>query len=307
MTTTNYRTLALLLATIAGGCDDTQGVIIHDAQDTLDNGVIIHDEQDDGGPVDNGVIVHDEQDDGGPVDDGVIVHDETDNDAALNLLARVEVQAGELLEIYEPEPGLLIVSGSGAPAAAPMIVPERLKGLSLGQLWDRHGGGAAMPAPLAEVAGRMGEAPLAPVATRAAVVGWDGAADGLGELSSRPAPVAAGYCDTGFYGLAVSDCDNSPWDTDIAVCLDSWFNGAWAQADASQWTESVVCPAQGNVVMHLSGEAQQGVWTVAQNTYRNVQVYSSCGAFWESCPRVRVDIEQASGDRFHFRFLADVK
>ena len=52
MTTTNYRTLALLLATIAGGCDDTQGIIIHDAQDTLDNGVIIHDEQDDGGPVD---------------------------------------------------------------------------------------------------------------------------------------------------------------------------------------------------------------------------------------------------------------
>lgn len=306
MATKHLSLCTLLLTSALAGCDSPEGVIVHDGRDDVeDNGVIVHDA--DPCHLDNGVIVHDAVDEC-EVDNGVIVHDETDDsaartDAALGLLARVEVQPGELLEIYEPQRGVIVVSGAGAPTSAARITPHAIQGRTLAQLWADHVPGVAMPPALAATAARMADVPLAAEGTRPARVTSD-----VADLTAAPRPSgAAGYCDAGFYGNALSDCSNAPWDTDVAVCLDDWSGGAWAKADASQWTESVVCPAQGTVVMRLSGDVETGVWTVPQNTYRNVQVYVGCGAFWETCPRVRVDIEQASGDRFQFRFLSDVK
>ena len=45
-------------------------------------------------------------------------HHNDEFDAAFNLLARVEVQPGELFEVHEPAPGVLLLSSAGAASVA---------------------------------------------------------------------------------------------------------------------------------------------------------------------------------------------
>lgn len=69
-------------------------------------------------------------------------------DLDLNLLARVEVQPGEMLEIYEPVPGQLLVSGVGAPAGEALLSAHAIEGLSAEEIWDLATGSTEMPGEL---------------------------------------------------------------------------------------------------------------------------------------------------------------
>ena len=110
----------------------------------------------------------------------------------------------------------------------------------------------------------------------------------------------AGFCDSGFF--ATPEEHHGGGEPMPAALADA----ARRMADDSGWTDSTVCAAQGSVVMRLTGTNVQGAWTVPQNTYRNVTVFTRCHQLFTVCPDNRIEVEQASGDRFHFRFLAEV-
>lgn len=240
----------------------------------------------------------------GPVSRDIVIANQA-ADEQFHLLARVEVQPGELLEIYEPRPGVVIVSAAGAPSGAPRLTAEHMQGMPVSEVWAAMTEDAEMPPALAETLARTG----------------DGAVDFRGAASAAAAPVAAGadsfvapretlgggYCDNAFFSDAGSLCEDAVHAPDVTVCLDNWYNGAWAESNDSYWTTSTVCPAQGSVAMRLQTEyGDSGLWTVAQNTYRTwTRLDGSCLGWFDDCPWVRVDIEQASGDRFHFRYVSN--
>jgi hypothetical protein len=249
-----------------------------------------------------------------------IVAESRDNDVELNLLARIEVKPDELLEIYEPRPGMFIVSGAGAPVDGTRGTSEPLQGQSIRELCLALADGAEMPAALEEAVLRSEEAVPAPAisADERPALARSGT---LGHAESPPVDMsapgtsrAAGFCNSGFFatdanGDSLANCFLDAWETDFTVCLDNWANGAYAQTDDGKWTESVVCPTLGSVLMELQTDGDSsGTWTVPQHTFRSVTVYeSNCEDFWSDCPWVRVDIKQASGDKFHFRFLSDIE
>lgn len=247
-----------------------------------------------------------------------IVADNLDTDDELNLLARVEVQPDELLEIYEPRPGLLIVSGTGAPARAAKVNPETVHGKTLDELWSELTQDAPMPPELADASQRLSglvfessaEADARTSSARTGMSGPQPQADAPSVLTAAPRPQAApGYCDGQWYTDGYGSCTfGFHFEDDFTSCLDNWWNGAWAAVDDGYYTWSDVCPAQGSVAMRLrTDEGLGGLWTIAQNTHRYTSVLdSNCGSF-NDCPWVRVDIEQASGDRFQFRFLSDIE
>lgn len=247
-----------------------------------------------------------------------IVADNLDADDELHLLARVEVQPDELLEVYEPRPGLLVLSGAGAPTGGPRVTPEAVHGKTLDEVWSELTQDAPMPPALAEAAQRLdglvfassGEADERTAAAGAGAWGPRPHADAPSVLLAPSRPQAAtGYCDGQWYTDGYGDCTfGFQFEDDFTVCIDDWWNGAWAAVNDGYYTWSDVCAAQGSVAMRLrADEGVGGFWSVAQNTHRYTSVLDSgCGSF-NDCPWVRVDIEQASGDRFHFRFLSDLE
>lgn len=245
-----------------------------------------------------------------------IVADNLDAAQDLNLLARAEVQPDEILEVYEPRPGLLIVSSAGAPAGAALVTPEALAGKTLEDAWSEFTADAPMPPALEDAALRLTGVVFERVDAggdrkgdaRADATKIDSAAHGGLTAPVSPA-AAAGYCDSGWYATGYSDCTfGFHFEDDVTVCLDNWWNGAYASVGDGYYTSANVCPAQGSVALRLrTDEGVSGFWTVAMNTYRHTSVLdSNCGTF-NDCPWVRVDVEQASGDRFQFRFLSDIE
>lgn len=227
-----------------------------------------------------------------------IVADNLELEEQLNLLARVEIQADELLEIYEPQPGLILVVGAGAPTRPPKVDSRALQGLSVGEIWTSLTNDAPMPPALEQALLRTPDVAVdfgSPAPTT--------------QLDVAPAPSASGgWCDTGFFSSGWSACETALSEPDMQVCLDNWFNGAFAQVGEGYWTTSTVCPGQGSVLMSLrTNGVLRGSWSVAQDTYRNVQVRDSDCLWLYECPTVRVDITQATDDRFHFRFVSDIE
>lgn len=233
---------------------------------------------------------------------------------ALHLLARVEVQPDELFEIYEPRPGWLVFSSAGAPASSPLALDD-LQGKTLAQIWELVAPGEPMPASLAAAAERLDEARQLDEArhfdeARQPDAQAAQAGGGHAEPNTAQTPtLAAGYCDITFLSSSLGNCILEGWDTDFTDCINNWWNGRYAWVSNGYFTEMVVCPATGDVVLKVqTDEGYQGTWTVANNTHRRVTVYDSgCGHIFDDCPTVRADVLQASGDRFHFRFLSDLE
>jgi hypothetical protein len=262
-------------------------------------------------------------------------------DAALdlNLLARIEVQPNEMLEIYEPAPGVLLVSGVGAPAGEALLSAQAIEGLSVEEIWQLGAGSTEMPGELRaaiaraskrdETASRAMQEGIEP--PDAPLPGFNPQPDPPG-LNPQPEPpgfnpqpdppgfnpqpdppgfnpqpdpsTSSGWCDAGYFSSGYGDC---PPGWDFSVCLNDWWNGAYAYSDGAFYAYTNVCPATGPVVLRIdSDHGGGGIWTVNQNTVRWwAQDDFDCGTLFDwDCLTVRTDVEQASGDRFHLRFRA---
>lgn len=219
-------------------------------------------------------------------------------DVELNLLARIEVQPDELLEIYEPTPGSILVSGAGAPAGKAILTAAALEGMTVEDVWSVATRSAEMPVALRAALGRVAQRPPGETAIPRGASG-----SSLDEAPpappASPAPLAAGWCDSGYYTAGYGGCHS---DYDFQVCLDNWWNGAYAYNGGVNYVYTNVCPANGAVVLRVdSDHGGDGVWTVAQNTVRWwSQMYIGC---LFDCLDVRSDVDEASNNRFHFRFL----
>ena len=226
-----------------------------------------------------------------------IVRQNEDAEKALRLLARVEVTPKFMVEFYEPVTGLIVISGAGIPepGMARDVTPQSRRDLS--KLWRQIASGAEMPPPLREAIERSEKRTKRDYHTRPKILGkWGGS-----PKRDRPFTRSGGYCDSTQYWTDYGECNE--WD--FTVCLEHWWNGAWAEHhDASHvWTH--VCPASGPVAFRVRGtDFDGGVWSVQQNHFRYFHHDDpNCGHIFDDCPYIRTDVEQAQGVRFHFQFL----
>jgi len=233
-----------------------------------------------------------------------LVRENAPADAELHLVARVEVQRDEMLEIYEPAPGQLLVSGAGAPAGKPILDAEKMNGMAVEDVWSLATHAAAMPPELRAALDRASERQHGETVR---LQGEPGKATASSLDAARPAGPGAlttygsGWCDTGYYTSGYGDCP-SGWD--FTVCLDDWWNGAYAyDYSGAYYVYTNVCPATGAVTLKVqSDHGGGGIWTVSQNTVR-WWYQSDIGCIFD-CIDVRADVQNASGDRFHFRFYS---
>jgi hypothetical protein len=253
-----------------------------------------------------------------------IVRENRDAELTMNLVARIEVQPNELVEFYEPKPGVLMVMGAGAPSAPPVGEARADAAIDPSELWETLSGNAAMPdafaGAVARAVARRGQSPVT----------TERPAQALPEQSSftsdprapaertrglgQAAHLTADWCDSTYYETVVSGYGGvlgacPTWD--YTVCWNHVTGDGWASHGDANLQRANVCPYRGAVTFKVSADESwvtQGSWTVGQNSYRwNHNYDSGCDSFpWTNdCPYIRVDILNASGDGYQFRYQVD--
>lgn len=231
------------------------------------------------------------------------------------LLARVELQPGELLEFYEPTEGMVVVSSAGAPQS-PAIVRQSIASRSTpDELWELATDGAPMPEGLAAAIERDAErdARRDEVSPRPSSADDGPTADV--DLTSPPRSLhdtgtggdgSSGWCDQEYFSQGHDECDGN-WDWQ--VCLFDWWNGAYAYNVDVRDLNSNICSATGSVLYKVQFDnGGEGAWSVAKNRMRWWSGWDTdCEvAWWDTdCPYFRVDVQQATNDRFHLVVNAD--
>jgi len=212
---------------------------------------------------------------------------------------------------------VIVVSGAGQPAQRPVVTPELAETLSPEALWDLAADGADMPPALAAAIERAAERKAAPLladldeddaqgssSLDVPGLGWKAEIEpkkGTGDVGGG----VSGLCNNQYYTQGYGDC---PGDYDWQVCLDNWWNGAFAEHVDVRWINTNVCPETGTVVFAVDFDnGGDGAWSVAKD---HVRWWT--GSDWDcewgfpdfDCPHFRADVLWASGDRFNFRVHA---
>ena len=246
------------------------------------------------------------------------------NAASLAPLARVEVQPDELLEFYEPRPGVVLMSAAGRPRGPARMMDGGLRRLTPAQLWQRVVGARAMPAELLaaiersksvqwteEPADEEGASPLQAQASSAPGTSWTdpqqlplrGRTEHPVRAHAALKEVDGGWCDTVWLSRSENAC--GPSNADIQYCRNNHWNGAWVSAPRVEHYDASVCAAGGDMVYKLAASKTYRSYLrdVPEDTYRSSWAADfNCGTLPTSCPNVRLDILEAAGDRFHWRF-----
>jgi hypothetical protein len=264
-----------------------------------------------------------------------IARSNAETDFAYGLVARVEVQPNEIVEFYEPAPGIIVLSGAGAPdgrlVADMGIVPDTGEAgrLDLRRLWGKVSGGLVMPTRLEAAIGRSeGRTSQRPQGrTDNDDLQSPAASDHVHPEETPPASDVAvarsaihgtGWCNTTYETYDAVTSSGSRWNN-VGDCSDPFVTSAteqhcwnhqtgtvYAQNPSIYHMKSNVCPYVGEVFFKLeSDEVSTGSWTVAQNTLRwSMRSDSGCGFLFDECPWVKTSVSQASGDLFNYRFFA---
>ena len=261
----------------------------------------------------------------------------------LNLLARIEVQPDELLEFYEPHPGVIWISTAGAPES-PRFVGKDLDAaeeheLSKPEALWKAATDRAMPASLAGGIARANERLARGVAEQAAK-GRNPALGSAAEVRPKSASTpSAPQTAEGFDGALLNDsssgvsggsgsgnwCDSNWWTASsggygaLSFCPDDggYWTTCWdhVTGPGSAWHSEVyflrtnVCPYSGNVTFKVSADesfVKQGSWTVSENTFRGVHAADrNCDMFpfTDDCVYVKSEVTNASGDAYNYRFV----
>ncbi|MCB9701921.1 MAG: hypothetical protein H6711_08515 [Myxococcales bacterium] len=216
-----------------------------------------------------------------------------DNDESLGLVLRLEVVDDLLLEIYEPEPDEVLVVWSGAPTEDPGIGSDVR---TLAELWAALADDAPMPPALAELALHVGDRPLGILGPSA--TDW-----------IRAAEHRQGFCDRDFLKSPASACSlGGGLENDYTLCVNDQWDGIEGSADPTYVSTAVVCPNLGDVVLHFYAPDAYGLWPVPLNTYWQ-GTHTNFGCIKASDPGCHYNthtVEDAEGDRFHFRMIADL-
>lgn len=251
---------------------------------------------------------------GTPIDPGVWEEIARNEPISSKLLARVKVDHG-VVEFYDFSPGGVLISGMGNGATNASEVTVR--GKTVRDVWQELTNDAPCPpalehALLAQEKLRLSE--------RDENVGRRSSGTNVPNVESSADTEAAprapgGFCSTGYfttsisgYGGPLGDCGSS-WD--FAVCLNNRTNNAWASHDDVSYLKANVCPYRGNILATVTSsdsDVGPGSWTVSEDYYRYWDYIDfRCDGpwFWDDCPEVRLDITEAAGDGYNWRFLVE--
>jgi hypothetical protein len=250
-----------------------------------------------------------------------------ETDYAFGLLARLEIQENELLEFYEPSPGVVLISGAGAPRAPLKAASGMGDSYDLREVWTANAMGVAMPEELADALDRARHY-VAPTHTRVAS-DEDLAPQELADDHTHDEPSArdenigehtealhgSGWCNTTY---ETYDAKNSGGDTvwiDIGTCpsgfsevhcWDHRTGTGYASNPDAYWARSNVCPYKGEVLFTVETDEPEdwdtGSWSVPQNTARWTANSQSCGIL-NDCPWFKTTVSQAKDDSYNYRFV----
>jgi hypothetical protein len=237
----------------------------------------------------------------------------------LGLIARVEVQPDEIVEFYEPSPGVIFVSGAGSPSGPSILNGHDVKGQEIEDVWSLAASGRPMPpalqsalkrrdeqravasGPVASVGGSSGgktggrTANAAPATNLSdGTIGANGRRDGTG--GGRP-----NYCRDEYPSLGLAHCGR-PYD--YSKCYWAYAWPAQEGHDDVARMSSAVCPLSGDVWFTANG-AVGGQWRVPQDTVRWISYISStCELPILDCPTIATSVRPATSGQpnFHFKF-----
>ncbi|MCA9638039.1 MAG: hypothetical protein KC420_18550, partial [Myxococcales bacterium] len=195
--------------------------------------------------------------------------------------------------IIEKEPDEVLVVWSGAPTEDPGIGSDVR---TLAELWAALADDAPMPPALAELALHVGDRPLGILGPSA--TDW-----------IRAAEHRQGFCDRDFLKSPASACSlGGGLENDYTLCVNDQWDGIEGSADPTYVSTAVVCPNLGDVVLHFYAPDAYGLWPVPLNTYWQ-GTHTNFGCIKASDPGCHYNthtVEDAEGDRFHFRMIADL-
>lgn len=246
-------------------------------------------------------------------DDSPPAHGET-----ANLIASIELEPEHVVEFYEPEPGVVWMTQSGADGQTPVELMRDDRTETAIDVYRRLAPGAEVPGALLAAQERAVE--LASSATVEPPPSELESVDSFGggtQLSPFPElrPTGASQAGLGQVSQALtaqqfvngsasggSFCPNGGYAHAYTWCLTNWWNGAWYYSRATDDTWATVYADIGNIKMNVSSGRGGGQWTVNQGYWRQwYSGWSSCGFLGNWCDfHARYDITEATNNRFHF-------
>ncbi|HEU4582660.1 MAG TPA: hypothetical protein VFS67_30595 [Polyangiaceae bacterium] len=222
------------------------------------------------------------------------------------LVARLEVQPNEIIEFYESAPGIISLSGAGAPAGPMLVSAEDRRGPR--ELWDAYAGGASMPLELATALEReeLGASKPAQMASS------DDTPEIGGGSQEATEKAIGGFCSTSWFSASASGygqlarCYSEYNHSD---CLDWWWNGRWDSASDVYFANTSICPTNGSLTLkvNIGGGSVVHNWTVGEDTYRwHKWDDADCGNIWDpNCWDYRSEVNDAIGREFQWRWAAE--
>jgi hypothetical protein len=221
---------------------------------------------------------------------------DVDDDQPMAPIAALDLATGNRLEFYEPSPGLLMVSETGAAGGSPTeragrtpvelyrelasdrVVPPAL--VAAQRRAEAHRADAVSePQPELQIEQSVSESNIAPA----------------GQLSF----IDNQSCDDQWFNSAF--CSGS---YDWEMCLLNHWNGAFAQLSSVDYVKHAVCADIGAITLKVKmGDGAGGIWDVPEGSWRSFAWQDNC--VFGCNTSTRGDVLNATNNRFHYAVNAN--
>jgi hypothetical protein len=235
------------------------------------------------------------------------------NDTQANLIDRIYLSSDHVLELYEPEPGLIVSSEAAPVGKTPVFNSDDWRDRSLVDIHKAYAPHIPVPERLLAAVARL-ELP----GVQSSVPGASHAEHGGGRATAPFAPPqnsadpiiepsVGGSCDATWFTTAVLagrlGCPTATSFNAYNWCLQDWWGGAFASSGATDLSYAASCADIGTHNFKIStSDRGGGNWTVPVGTWRNWDSnVRTCGPFSFWCDfSARYDIVNATDSRFQF-------
>lgn len=225
---------------------------------------------------------------------------EIDDGQPTQPIAALDLATGNRLEFYEPSPGFLMVSETGAAGRAQT---ERA-GRTPVELYRDLASDQVVPPALA-AAQRRAEARRADSASEP----QPALQPALEIEHSAPASNIAPSAQLSF--IDNQSCDDQWFSNtfcsgshDWEMCLLNHWNGAFAQLSSVDYVQHAVCADIGAITLKVKmGDGTGGIWDVPEGHWRSFAWQDNC--VFGCNTSTRGDVINATNDRFHYAVNAD--
>lgn len=205
-------------------------------------------------------------------------------------IATIALDSGNELQFFEPSPGLLLVSELGTAGISPLSID----GKNPIDLYRQLAPGRDVPRVLLDAQARAEKLPA------------DAQPDIKVSSSDAKSSVSSQVVETGPRNYINNQSCDDQWfnntfcigSYDWSVCRLNQVGDFWASHSSADYAHFAVCADIGNVTFKITmGDGSGGNWTVTEGTYRTWSWSDPC--VFGCNKSARLDIDNASGDRYH--------